>query len=418
MPEAVSSNTDSAGRRTDPWLQSSLLSGRSWKYVGSCLTVAYIRASFRHPCPRSLACEGVFACGLARHAFTRPRSPAIGSPLNAPRGCVRRDYRTPTDPVCLRHTPAALGDTQFCTDNVGRTHPCCDLSWLLVGCGKTSGPDLQWPILVRCLVSHAPIAGLWRGVLQVASPSGCCDKLSRFLASRFYSEVVLADSCMDSQVVIPEEVGDSTSRKGNSLARPAAVHQPLPGRIQGEKKKKLICLDANRFGARLPFARPAVENFATRRNPFFCHAHRDVISRKWKSGRTMPLVGEFSRGSPVSPTLSFRRCSVPASLRPRFDSRRGFMHLGIVPDDSAGRRLFSGISRFPRPFTPVLIHILRFNLIGAQDPEVKEPPKYLHFTFHAQSSQEGSGFTSMQQPTEKTHRLQYVQHCKVQPEAE
>ncbi|KAJ8893186.1 hypothetical protein PR048_005771 [Dryococelus australis] len=32
--------------------------------------------------------------------------------------------------------------------------------------------------------------------------------------------------------------------------------------------------------------------------------------RKWESCQTMPLVGECSRGSPVSPTPSFRRCSL------------------------------------------------------------------------------------------------------------
>ncbi|KAJ8870505.1 hypothetical protein PR048_029528 [Dryococelus australis] len=34
----------------------------------------------------------------------------------------------------------------------------------------------------------------------------------------------------------------------------------------------------------------------------------------------------------------------------------GFSHAGIVPDDAAGRRVFSGISRFPRPFVPALHH--------------------------------------------------------------
>ncbi|KAJ8870796.1 hypothetical protein PR048_027095 [Dryococelus australis] len=34
----------------------------------------------------------------------------------------------------------------------------------------------------------------------------------------------------------------------------------------------------------------------------------------------------------------------------------GFSQVGIVPDDAAGRRVFSGISRFPRTFIPVLFH--------------------------------------------------------------
>ncbi|KAJ8898251.1 hypothetical protein PR048_003611 [Dryococelus australis] len=32
--------------------------------------------------------------------------------------------------------------------------------------------------------------------------------------------------------------------------------------------------------------------------------------RMWESCRTMPLVGRFSQGYPVSPALSFRRCSI------------------------------------------------------------------------------------------------------------
>ncbi|KAJ8875427.1 hypothetical protein PR048_023322 [Dryococelus australis] len=38
--------------------------------------------------------------------------------------------------------------------------------------------------------------------------------------------------------------------------------------------------------------------------------------RTWGSCRTMPLVGGFSRGSQVSPILSFRRCSILTSLHP------------------------------------------------------------------------------------------------------
>ncbi|KAJ8880084.1 hypothetical protein PR048_020707 [Dryococelus australis] len=36
--------------------------------------------------------------------------------------------------------------------------------------------------------------------------------------------------------------------------------------------------------------------------------------RIWESCRTMPLVGGFSRGSPVSPAPSFRRCSILTSI--------------------------------------------------------------------------------------------------------
>ncbi|KAJ8875393.1 hypothetical protein PR048_023288 [Dryococelus australis] len=74
--------------------------------------------------------------------------------------------------------------------------------------------------------------------------------------------------------------------------------------------------------------------------------------------------GGFSRGSPVSLALPFRRCSMQTSSalmtsRSGFNPRAGhsgFSHVGIVPDDFAGRWIFSGISRFPRPCIPALLH--------------------------------------------------------------
>ncbi|KAJ8896824.1 hypothetical protein PR048_002170 [Dryococelus australis] len=42
--------------------------------------------------------------------------------------------------------------------------------------------------------------------------------------------------------------------------------------------------------------------------------------------------------------------SIPFGVAP------GFSHVGIGPDDAADGRVFSGISRFPRPLIPALIH--------------------------------------------------------------
>ncbi|KAJ8876098.1 hypothetical protein PR048_024007 [Dryococelus australis] len=42
--------------------------------------------------------------------------------------------------------------------------------------------------------------------------------------------------------------------------------------------------------------------------------------------------------------------SIPSGVTPDFSP------LGIVPDDAVGRLVFSGISRFPRPFIPALLH--------------------------------------------------------------
>ncbi|KAJ8872819.1 hypothetical protein PR048_026435 [Dryococelus australis] len=43
------------------------------------------------------------------------------------------------------------------------------------------------------------------------------------------------------------------------------------------------------------------------------------VLSQWKSCRAMPLVGGFSRGSPVSPALAFWRCSFPTSLNADYE---------------------------------------------------------------------------------------------------
>ncbi|KAJ8886120.1 hypothetical protein PR048_012329 [Dryococelus australis] len=44
---------------------------------------------------------------------------------------------------------------------------------------------------------------------------------------------------------------------------------------------------------------------------------------KWESCRTIALVSGFSRGSPISPALAFRRCSIVISFHPHRLSRSG-----------------------------------------------------------------------------------------------
>ncbi|KAJ8866641.1 hypothetical protein PR048_032502 [Dryococelus australis] len=56
----------------------------------------------------------------------------------------------------------------------------------------------------------------------------------------------------------------------------------------------------------------------------------------------------------------------------------GSSHVGIVPDDAAGRRVFSGISRFPRPFIPALLHTHLKHLHRLSRPPGSEPLKSLH----------------------------------------
>ncbi|KAJ8871285.1 hypothetical protein PR048_027593 [Dryococelus australis] len=74
--------------------------------------------------------------------------------------------------------------------------------------------------------------------------------------------------------------------------------------------------------------------------------------RTWESYRTMPLVGGFSRGSPVSPALSFQRCSILTSIH-------AYRLTPLLRDDedAACRRIFTGIPPPPGHsfFIPALL---------------------------------------------------------------
>ncbi|KAJ8868395.1 hypothetical protein PR048_029911 [Dryococelus australis] len=70
--------------------------------------------------------------------------------------------------------------------------------------------------------------------------------------------------------------------------------------------------------------------------------------RVWESCRTMPLVGRFSRGSPVSPAPSYRRCPMLTSIHPHPLSRprcyesskslQSLTHLGLYGAAKRGER--------------------------------------------------------------------------------
>ncbi|KAJ8891060.1 hypothetical protein PR048_010569 [Dryococelus australis] len=49
-------------------------------------------------------------------------------------------------------------------------------------------------------------------------------------------------------------------------------------------------------------------------------------------------------------------CVYPVCLLASHHDETGFLRVGVVPDDAAGRRVFSRISRIPRPFIPPLLH--------------------------------------------------------------
>ncbi|KAJ8886266.1 hypothetical protein PR048_012475 [Dryococelus australis] len=79
----------------------------------------------------------------------------------------------------------------------------------------------------------------------------------------------------------------------------------------------------------------------------------------------------------TSKPLSGIRCRLFASHEGEQGSIPGGValrssHVGIVLDDAAGRRVFSGISRFPPPlYSYVAPYSPRFTLIGSQDLAVK-----------------------------------------------
>ncbi|KAJ8867255.1 hypothetical protein PR048_031054 [Dryococelus australis] len=83
-----------------------------------------------------------------------------------------------------------------------------------------------------------------------------------------------------------------------------------------------------------------------------------------------PLVAAVVWWLDFSPPNNAKRVRFPARLPPEFSC------VGIVPDDAAGQRVFSGISRFALPLhsgaAPYSYH---FTLIGSQDIAVKSGPK-------------------------------------------
>ncbi|KAJ8883179.1 hypothetical protein PR048_015019 [Dryococelus australis] len=58
----------------------------------------------------------------------------------------------------------------------------------------------------------------------------------------------------------------------------------------------------------------------------------------------------------------------------------GFSHVGIVPDDAVGRRVFSGPPVSPRPFISMLLHTHFNHPDRLSRPRCLEPSKSLHFT--------------------------------------
>ncbi|KAJ8894043.1 hypothetical protein PR048_006653 [Dryococelus australis] len=94
------------------------------------------------------------------------------------------------------------------------------------------------------------------------------------------------------------------------------MQQPDIQRTPTAYGNKMAALASDLSGRNLPISL-VTERLArsppTRANPVQAPAGSPDF-RKWESCRMMPLVGGFSHKSPVSPTPSFRRCSIFTSI--------------------------------------------------------------------------------------------------------
>ncbi|KAJ8871698.1 hypothetical protein PR048_028025 [Dryococelus australis] len=84
--------------------------------------------------------------------------------------------------------------------------------------------------------------------------------------------------------------------------------------------------------------------------------NRCAIARKTSQPAGLP-AGTLASQNKVPPKLTvllFAEFYIRPPNSPSAWTR--FSHVGIVTDDAAGRRVSSGVSRFPRPFIPALLH--------------------------------------------------------------
>ncbi|KAJ8875080.1 hypothetical protein PR048_022971 [Dryococelus australis] len=101
-----------------------------------------------------------------------------------------------------------------------------------------------------------------------------------------------------------------------------------------------------------------------------CLDDKDLV-RRVSSRYIWPV---FSNNRPCLEEFPARLPQWRSGLNPR-PGHSGFSHVGIVSDDAFSRRVFSGISRFPSPFIPELLHTHPITLIGS----MLELSKSFHF---------------------------------------
>ncbi|KAJ8890374.1 hypothetical protein PR048_009882 [Dryococelus australis] len=125
-----------------------------------------------------------------------------------------------------------------------------------------------------------------------------------------------------------------------------------------ERKQGRVCLTTRRY---MPASR-WVRRLSS-------SGHRQEKSTEMVRNQ-LEIDGWWGRGGrAVSPFTS--QHGEPGSISGRVT---GFSHVGIVPDDAVGWWVFSGISRFPRPFFRHCSILTSITLIGSQDLAVMSCP--------------------------------------------
>ncbi|KAJ8878782.1 hypothetical protein PR048_019368 [Dryococelus australis] len=101
--------------------------------------------------------------------------------------------------------------------------------------------------------------------------------------------------------------------------------------------------------------------FTARKESLFLDDKKPCCSQKRRDKISIPRRGQLSSAAGASSNqeilLNTRRNPIHLESFTNFVIKLYHRtHVGIVPDDAAGRRIFSGISRFPRTFIPALLH--------------------------------------------------------------
>ncbi|KAJ8872943.1 hypothetical protein PR048_026559 [Dryococelus australis] len=104
-----------------------------------------------------------------------------------------------------------------------------------------------------------------------------------------------------------------------------------------------------------------------------------LIHPIWKSRHSLTTILPLAPGAAVADRLE----SSPPTKVNKVQSTTGspaFRMWESCPDDAVDRRVFSGISRFPHPFIPALLHTHHHHPHWLSRPRCSEPPNL--FTYH------------------------------------